>query len=196
MPKCGNCSQHHDTADAVRECYGLAPDPLWPASDAQIKYVLGLQVERDLPDEYDLKTEADLKAMDKAEVSRLIGELKVLPYKSPKGAVNKWTMPAGRYALNVDGEWKFYQVDDGKGRWDGYKFLVMLVGSPGQYQKVKLATGTSLGVLNKIEADSKQAMEDYGKQSGVCGRCSSPLTDPQSLALGIGPKCRAKSGWY
>jgi hypothetical protein len=29
---------------------------------------------------------------------------------------------------------------------------------------------------------------------GVCGRCARPLTDPESIARGIGPDCLAKMG--
>jgi hypothetical protein len=35
----------------------------------------------------------------------------------------------------------------------------------------------------------------YGIRSGKCGICGRKLTTPESLAYGIGPVCRDKSGW-
>lgn len=219
------------TIDHVRSCAGIAVSqavkfnddqkthaPFWPPSDAQVNYVLGLQTERDVPTEYVPKTDDQLRRMEKDEVSRLIGELKVLPYKNPKGrGQSKTEVPEGRYAIyeaGVDdnaanysyvdrqdlvppskGQWTFWQVDAGKGRWAGYTFIVMLVGAPGQYRKVKVNRERRNEILERIGVDPKQAMLDYGLQSGVCGRCSSPLSDPQSLARGIGPVCAGKLGW-
>lgn len=227
--RCAHCKGRDVDIAHVRECSGVqVPErateqgvPLWPASDAQIKYVIGLQNERDTPDEYTPMTETQLRHMEKDEVSKLIGELKVLPYKDPKGRGQSSPapdIPSGRYALYesgpddepgaysyVDrqdlnppsyGKWVFYQVDKPtEGRWKGYTFTVMLVGAPGSYRKVKLGKERRDAVLRAIAADPQKAMVDYGQQSGVCGRCHSPLTDPESLARGIGPICVGKLGW-
>lgn len=43
--------------------------------------------------------------------------------------------------------------------------------------------------LREIEADPIEAAAKYGKMSGTCGCCGRDLTDPASIALGIGPIC-------
>lgn len=186
-------------AAALDSMAGLADKsdgPLWPASDAQIKYVLGLQDERRLPDDWTIRDEATLKGMERDEVSSLITMLKAFPRGDAKPFA--WTMPPGRYALNEErhGEWRFYQIDKPTvGRWAGYTFIKRLIGAPGDYQKVDMPQGERNRVLAIIENVPRQASIAFGKQSGTCGICSSPLTNAESLAAGIGPKCRAKAGW-
>jgi hypothetical protein len=44
--------------------------------------------------------------------------------------------------------------------------------------------------------DSKPLPEGYRIQhEGSCCVCGRPLTDPESIELGIGPICREKTGW-
>jgi hypothetical protein len=43
--------------------------------------------------------------------------------------------------------------------------------------------------LREIEADPVAAAAKYGKLSGRCSCCGRDLTDPESIALGIGPIC-------
>jgi hypothetical protein len=176
------------------------PKPMWPPSEKQVNYVLLLQTERELPSEYVPKYEDEIRAMEKDEVSRLIGELKVLAYVSPKGRGQSSTppdMPAGRYALqDNEGKWSFFQIDKPtEGRWAGYTFIKRLIGAPGQYRKEQVSATVRYAIMDRIAKDPQKAMTDYGLQSGVCGRCSSPLTDPESLARGIGPICIQKLGW-
>jgi hypothetical protein len=205
--RCGNCKNHHATVDNVRACYnGESVEAeeqvervvsVWPASEAQINYALGLQEERNLPDGYVIRTRDELTNMDRAQVSDIIVLLKSMSRAEGKG-VGNYTMPPGRYAVqNDDEEWEFFEVSKPtEGRWKGYTFITLLVGSPGQYRKVKMGPERRNSVLRIIEANQKEAMLNYGQFSGVCGRCSSPLTDPQSLARGIGPKCATMSGWF
>lgn len=206
--RCYNCKDRHATVAEVRACHdGTAQtdrnpkhEPMWPASDKQINYVMLLQEDRRLPDDYKVRDRADLKAMDRDEVSSLIVMLKSFPWASKDSPVRKWTMPAGRYAIwsNAADEWWFFQVDQPtEGRWRGYTFIKRLIGAPGDYRKVPMGATQRNAWLDNIERDPKTAMLNYGKHSGVCGRCSSPLTDATSLKLGMGPVCRSKStGWF
>lgn len=174
-------------------------EPMWPASDKQIQYVLGLQKERSLPPNYMEYDEATLKLLERDEVSNIIVQLKAMSRKvGTSTQATRFTMPPGRYALNTDGrEWKFYQVDQPKdGRWKGYTFIKRLIGAPGDYKKLDMSPATRMAALSDIERDPRQAMINYGLQSGVCGRCSSPLSDPESLARGLGPICANKDGWF
>ena len=193
--------------DAMAGLANKEDGPLWPPSEAQIKYVLGLQDERRLPDDWTIRDHDTLERMEKDEVSSLITMLKAFPRGDAKQ--HKWSMPPGRYALLVDPEpwggstggadateWRFYQVDKPTlGRWAGYTFIKRLIGAPGDYKKVDMRQDERNKMLAAIERNPKLASLNYGKQAGVCGICSSPLTNPESLAAGIGPKCRSKVGW-
>lgn len=206
MVKCGSCKKHHATTAEVRECYARAGrftesglekvtgGPQWPASDKQKAYVLGLQDERVLPAYWQPMDRAQLDLMERDEVNGIIVMLKSFTYKEQKPPVTPDIEP-GRYALHDGDRWHFYEVTKGKGRWEGYTFTKRLIGSPGDYQKANMGRPERERVNETIAKDAKQAMLDYGLHSGVCGKCSSPLTDPDSLARGIGPVCARKMGW-
>lgn len=175
--------------------------PMWPASDKQIAYVLGLQEERTLPPNYDPLSEATMRKMEKDVVSASIRMLKEFPRKESSKHESSRALaaiPPGRYALpGADGDWDFLQVDKPtEGRWKGYVFIKRLIGAPGDYRKVNVDPATRGSLLNRIAADPKAAMVAYGRQTSVCGRCSSPLTDKTSREIGIGPVCRTKDGWF
>lgn len=220
----GATTVDQDTAAAVRldrfNDVGIKPvtdEPLWPASDKQIKYALGLQDERILPDNWVIYDEPTLRKLEKDEVSGIITMLKALPRGDSKQ--HQWSMPPGRYALPVsvhvpelDGnghrvnadvstgssrtEWRFYEI--GKptvGRWAGYTFIKRLIGSPGDYRKEDMSIDERNRVLALIDKDPKWSSLNYGKQHRICGICSSPLTNAESRKAGIGPVCRGKVGW-
>lgn len=46
-----------------------------------------------------------------------------------------------------------------------------------------------------IGTDPYGAAVNHGKLTGNCAVCSRPLSDPASVARGIGPICAAKLGW-
>ncbi len=49
--------------------------------------------------------------------------------------------------------------------------------------------------LDAFEADPLAALKAHGLATGSCGCCGRELTDPESIAFGIGPICRAKGGF-
>ena len=234
MAKCGKCGQvgPEVTVANIRECYnGMVkahgePTPKvidnpWPPSDAQVGYVLGLQAERVMPDDWKVKYDGhqpdatgdvDLRDMDKSEVSALIGMMKLFKRKDKAATQPSWTMPAGRYALHLsepqanirkvgqggDTAWYFFQVDKPtEGKWAGYTFVKRLIGGgdDGGYRKVETSRTMRDRVLPLIERDPQKAMLDYGLHTGSCGHCGRALSNPESLARGIGPICAGKMGW-
>ncbi len=241
--KCAHCKGHHDTVTEVRDCSGISDEqyhgpqspasrgikftddglqpvtekPMWPASDAQKNYVLGLQEERQLPVNWVVYDRATLDLLERDEVDGAIKALKELPRKPGANSKREWKMPEGRYAICIDkGDdgvsysyvdrqdlvppkkptWWFFKVDKPtRGKWKGYTFIKRLVGAPGDYREVPMSPSERNKYLEAIEADPDKAMSDYGKQTMVCGRCSSPLTNEESRARGIGPICLGKLGW-
>lgn len=218
--RCGWCKESDVTIDHVKACSDRAydqrskePFAMPEPSDAQVSYVLGLQESRELPEEADVLTETQLRKMDRAEVSRKIQELKLLPFKPPTGhGKASVEVPSGRFALYVEledeasrsvasgtdplGAWQFYKVDrPEKGRWAGYTFVKRLIGAPGDYREVPMQKNERSRVLTLIAKDPRQAAVDFGKQTNHCGRCMSPLTHKRSRAAGYGQKCASVMGW-
>lgn len=95
--------------------------------------------------------------------------------------------------LEADGDWHFYRVDmPTKGRWAGRVFIDAQASD--DYWPVKAFT-RKLAILEAIVADPEKAASDYGHEIGKCGICSRTLTNPESIAKGIGPICAGKAGW-
>lgn len=64
----------------------------------------------------------------------------------------------------------------------------------GQFHKVRDAADSTLPALLAIAADPLGAAVRYGNKTGTCSCCGRPLSNAESVALGIGPICRAK--WF
>jgi hypothetical protein len=102
-------------------------------------------------------------------------------------------IPEGSYALKANGDWKFYRIDKPqKGQWAGYTFLKEQAGS--EYWPVK-PLRRELEILLRIATNPAEASANYGHKIGACGICHHPLTKPESIARGIGPKCAGRMGW-
>lgn len=220
--KCGSCGDYHDSIQEVRACaatshgLGLIKEPVGnpdeeaasaaldallgepkvanPPSDKQVKYALDLLTMHEWPDTL---TKEDLLGMERRQVSRLISDIQTKPRKEIGADGPK--IPNGRYALRreSDGEWVFWEVYTAEqGQWAGRTFVKHLIGAPGDYRKERVSRDVMKSVLKRIEdITPRQASIDYGLKSEVCGVCSSPLSNPESLAAGIGPVCRSKMGW-
>jgi hypothetical protein len=106
-------------------------------------------------------------------------------------------VPAGRYAIDTRlgaiNEVAFYRVDrPTEGRWAGRVFVKHLVGGDEQ----RLSWRDTRAILTRIaEAGAEAASARYGHEIGRCGICHTRLTNDESRARGIGPKCAAKAGW-
>jgi hypothetical protein len=100
-------------------------------------------------------------------------------------------VPDSYYALRTENGIVFYRVRTGKkdDKWKGFQFVDRLVGHPGDWAKYPVMKGERHKVLNAIGADPLAAAKLYGEEHKVCAVCSSPLSDPESLAAGIGPIC-------
>jgi len=104
-------------------------------------------------------------------------------------------LPGGHYALLDDeGTWKFYRVSWGKegGRWEGRAFLE--VQASDDLHKVR-NPHTRNSIFARIAEDPKEAALQYGHQIGRCSVCNRTLTNENSIAAGIGPKCAGDRGW-
>lgn len=110
------------------------------------------------------------------------------PAATPKPAAVK--VPAGRYALEgSDGITGFYLVEKPTdGKWIGHTFLKRQSGE----DLIPVKGAERAAVLRTIAQAPKEASILFGRKRGVCGVCNRTLTDPESVAAGIGPICVGK----
>ena len=50
-------------------------------------------------------------------------------------------------------------------------------------------------LLKDLRHDAEATLAENGKKLGRCCLCHRPLSDQESVELGIGPVCRKKAGW-
>jgi hypothetical protein len=96
-----------------------------------------------------------------------------------------------RYALDgfeTGNEVRFYKLRESK---RGKRYLVAQVSD----EERMVPWGEALIVARRIAADPMAAMLRYGTELGSCGHCGRTLTNDESRALGIGPKCRQGFGF-
>ncbi|WAB09218.1 hypothetical protein SEA_LITTLEMUNCHKIN_42 [Gordonia phage LittleMunchkin] len=139
-----------------------------------------------------------LKQLTKTGASAMIEWLAGKPRKTattpaPQVAVAD-EVPAGRYAVATeDGAVNglaFYKVDrPTEGKWAGRVFVKLMRSD----EEVRLSWTATQAVLAKIaEAGAEEASKAYGREIGECGVCGRTLTNDDSRAAGIGPKCAEK----
>lgn len=76
---------------------------------------------------------------------------------------------------------------------DSDEYLGKLVGTT--FHPVRSAPASVGAALQAIAQDPKEAAVRWGRKTGTCSCCGRELTDPNSVALGIGPICAQKWGF-
>lgn len=65
----------------------------------------------------------------------------------------------------------------------------------GKFLGIRECTPDQTAEILKAAADPKSAAIAYGRKFGCCSICKRELSDPESIAAGIGPVCSARFGW-
>ena len=162
-------------------------------TDKQVDFLESLLFGRELPD--GKVAPEDIKSLSRAEASQWITVMKTQPFKRIELGV-----PDGRYAIPVRKNnhgmivYHFYQVKTTKDQRK-VQYILRLFGAPGDFRRDTMTKQDQVNVARVLREDPMMYSVMFGKQVGSCGVCGSPLTDPQSIALGIGPICLQKSGW-
>lgn len=112
-------------------------------------------------------------------------------------------IPAGRYALAMDAGTMFIEVQVGKkgSKWAGMRFAKHLVGAPGDFVKYPIRGAKGIAMLELIATDfyidgdrtlagPEAAAVRFSREFTCCAKCLAPLSDPISVATGLGPVCR------
>ncbi len=138
---------------------------------------------------------ADMLAEAAASADRTLANVTDVPSEtvSPQTTA-RWSypdVPAGRYAIRgTDGVVKFYVVDKPtEGKWAGCTFVDQQAGDDLHPVKDR---ARRTDILAAIGVDPLSASRLYGTELGRCGVCNRTLTDPDSIAAGIGPVCASR----
>jgi len=164
------------------------------ATDRQLSFINSLLAEREIGDDHAARLR---RMIENGELSKRVASdgiewLKRQPAKNVTTTTVQTPtadVPAGRYAIEIDGTVKFYRVDKPtEGRWAGRTFVS--VQASDDFHPVRGAAANP--ILRAIAVDPKAATIRYGHALGVCGQCGRTLTNEESIAAGIGPICAGR----
>jgi hypothetical protein len=208
--RCAHCKASHDTVAEVRRCAGFEQPaavatmtrPQAPGGTVCPRHGVELDAKGNCW-EHDAE-----RAMQERERQE---DIAVAEYKARRDAAIQEPrpvsakefgkeVPGGRYALQDarTGHITFYIVEKPgpeNPRWNGYTFVKMLVGSPGDWRKVRVTDWRK--ALSAIKAfGTEAALRLFAEKARRCGLCNSPISTVRSRAGGIGPVCARKHGYY
>lgn len=170
------------TASALITALFKCPEnPNRPPTGNQLDYI------RILADKLDQNAEPFIDRIATfAVASALIDKLKATAAKQPRASFKG-------LGIKADG---MYRTPEG----DIYKVQIAIYGSGRPYAKklVQQEDGSFRfvkedGAVERLTPEMKMTPEqaqEFGRLYGVCCRCGRTLTDEESIAYGIGPKCR------
>ncbi len=174
-----------------------------PITDRQTKYLTDLANGRQMEDADRTFLLEHMKEMDTKLASKWIDALRLLPPKPKKQDQGRWAIPSsipdGRYAVrNSKKTWVFFRIVTKEDKQNGleYRAVQKVLGSPGAFRYDRVTGEEWMLAINEIGKDPGLFSQMFGIQVGACGVCGSPLTDPDSIRLGIGPICARKYGFF
>jgi hypothetical protein len=168
------------------------------ATEKQVKFINDLAGKRQMSPETKERLLSKLPSFDTKVASDTITWLLQQPElpKEKSGWVVPESIPDGRYAIVVKGVYRFFRiVTRGEGE-RAKRYVQKVLGSPGQFRYERVSAAEWHTAVNGILPDPALHSMLFGREVGACGVCGSPLTDPESIRLGIGPVCRAKMDWW
>lgn len=156
-------------------------NPTGAPSEAAFKFAVDLVNKANCSDPAaKLATLESLPGMTAQQIADMISLLK--PIVAKQGAAVADIPPA----KVVEG---WYLVDGQK-----VKVKYSKKGYPHIYEPTFIHGASQEGskIIAAIEANGAALAIEYGKATGTCGVCSKTLTNPDSIAAGIGPICQGK----
>lgn len=164
--------------------YDRTPRERHLATDKQKSFIESLLKERSAEATKHVRETFLDKAMsqlDKQTASEAITALLAIP-RSPSTPSESARVPAGKYVLKDSSV--VYKVSHGKGRWSGWTFV--------EADGVSVKEPERGAILRQVAEGALAASQRYGQQTGMCGCCGAELTNPESIAAGIGPICASR----
>lgn len=178
-------------------------------TEKQAAFIRKLLAERAEPKPGALQAaETQFASATKRSASDLISALLTWPQKAVQAVertqvastgLDLTNLPEGRYAVPGGDTRLKLRIDHGKPgtKWDGWTFVkdAAVYGEGRRYGSQRPGgryQGDVQAALKIILADPREAMAEYGRITGTCGRCGLKLEDEDSVRIGIGPVCRNK----
>jgi hypothetical protein len=119
-----------------------------------------------------------------AAIEAAFGKAKAAGIKWPKLRLGGFTFsPAGERSANAGAVY----VKRGE------VYLGKVV--QGRFNKVRDCSDADALEIVDLAADPHTAAVAFGKEYGKCAVCAKELSDPESVARGIGPVCAGRYGW-
>lgn len=188
---CGNCKGKHFTANDVRFCYGVqptaslpsapvAPAPTKPATEKQVAFIQRLATERGYAN-------YPTTGLSTKDASTVIETLLAMPKAAPAPASAPQALAMGMYRDNLNGDYiRVYPAKNG-----GHLLAKALREDEDGVWRFHYLGGAAKATKNATRMTKEEAAA-FGHQFGVCCLCGRLLTDPESVAAGIGPICADK----
>lgn len=175
-----------------------------PATERQVAYLVSLlerQNERIMaidPDngpefalansEWILDIHEGRTVLSKSDASKAIDKVKTFLTDNPlRQAPVVEAAPTLGYYLR-DGA--MYRIVNNRAGTRQYAKVLVVDGNHGRWE---YAAG-AMRLLTPAYALTPEQAAEFGHQNGICGICGAELTDPQSVARGVGPVCWANIG--
>jgi hypothetical protein len=170
------------------------------ATERQIGYIISLIDARAIPETapawarspQHFENHLSTHDMTMAQASRVIDYLKAQPMK-PSAPVAPAQLTAGVYRASTTGEGlpgDLYKVYPARGHGG---MLAKLIIVDGMLNRITFeyagAARRFVDPAGKLTLDEAKA---FGASTGYCCNCGAELTDPESIAAGIGPVCATK----
>jgi len=122
------------------------------------------------------------------------------PAAAAAAEARRWiaAIAPGRYALpfptEADPEAKRkFRITHGRGRDAGTFAIHEINGMARKHEESwTVADDEREAILTRLAADTEAAARAFGHTTGICGQCYTTLTNPKSIAAGIGPVCSGK----
>jgi hypothetical protein len=170
-----------------------------PATDKQRAFLKTLSAERDWLDRLqgqEWETAQDCVIPDhfisSSEASAAISALLACPRNNRPVAAPRAGflegIPFSKYAVVEDGVLTFWEVK----AYKGVAYLRLLIGAPGQFNRVKVGFDRAARVAAEIKTDVLAAAQRFATHYTCCAVCGAELSDETSVALGLGPVCRRR----
>jgi hypothetical protein len=186
-----------------RKATGPARSIARPATERQINYLRALHVERKGRE----LTEYQIAGLTAAEASAMIDTLKAMPrlqtnltpeYRPSAVKVPVESLTAGVYRTAAGEFFRVYPARSGS-----HMLAKRMITSDGsartfiprasQFDEISFEyAGAATRFVKLADRLSADEAARFGAQFGVCMVCGAALTDPDSVAAGIGPVCKAK----
>lgn len=182
-----------------------------PATEKQLSFIIDLAAKRDWPVAAGRPSETvfdvlgnvgsdDPKFVSRSEASQAIDFLlSCRPKTTATRAANDAALAAVehvgvKFALRRKdtNEVNFFEIVQRK---SGRRFVNMLIGHPGEWQRVHLTVANQAAAARAFHADEKAGMDLYADEFRVCSKCDSPLSDERSRAARLGPVCAKNLGF-